>query len=185
MRLMPRPTELLVQAGGAMGALAAMFAISACVPSDHLAIVQAPAPAPVFDPVAFFAGRTEGRGSLAVAMRHRKPTWVDGLGIVTPDGGIDLVQDVRLGDGKPRHRTWHLRRVAIGRYSGTLSDARGPVTGVVEGNCLHLRFAMKGGLRAQQWLYLQPGGQTARNWMIVTKFGVPVAHLAETIVRTP
>ena len=164
-------------------ALAAVFATSACVPSGHLASAQAPAP--VFDPVAFFSGHTEGRGSLVVAMRHRKPTLVEGHGIVTPDGNIDLDQDVRQGDGKRTHRTWHLRRIAPGRYAGTLSDARGPVTGVVQGNCFHLRFTMKGGLRAQQWLYLQPGGQTAHNWMIVTKFGMPVARLDETIMRTP
>lgn len=162
-------------------ALTAVFAASACVPSDHLA--RARAPAPVFDPIVFFAGHTKGRGSLAVAMHRRKPTLVDGHGIVTSDGGIDLAQDVRQGDGTPTHRTWHLRRIATGRYAGTLSGARGPVSGEVEGNCFHLRFAMKGGLRAQQWLYLQPDGQTARNWMIVTKFGVTVAHLEETIVR--
>lgn len=162
-------------------ALAAVFAISGCVPSDHLASAQAPAP--VFDPVMFFAGHTEGRGTLAVAMRHRKPTLVDGHGIVTSDGGIDLTQDVRQGDGKPTHRTWHLRQIATGRYTGMLSDASGPVTGEVEGNCLHLRFAMKGGLRAQQWLYLEPGGQAAHNRMVVTKFGLPVASLDEKIVR--
>lgn len=164
-------------------ALAALFAIGGCVPSGHLASAQAPAP--VFDPVAFFSGHTEGRGSLAVAMRDRKPTLVEGHGTVTPDGGIDLAQDVRQSDGKPTHRTWHLRRIAPGRYVGTLSDAREPVTGEVEGNRLHLRFAMKGGLRAQQWLYLQPGGQAARNRLVVTKFGMPVASLDETIVRTP
>ncbi|MEG3176556.1 DUF3833 family protein [Sphingomonas sp. RB3P16] len=164
-------------------ALAAMFAISACVPSDHLA--RARAPAPEFDPVRFFAGHSEGRGSLKVALRAHTPTLVDGNGIATPDGGIDLVQSVRLGDGKPTRRTWHLRRVATGRYTGTLSDARGPVTGEVHGNCLHLRFAMKGGLRAQQWLYLEPGGQAAVNRMVVTKFGLPVASLDEKIVRLP
>ena len=42
---------------------------------------------------------------------------------------------------------------------------------------------MKGGLHAQQWLYLQPGGQVARNRMVVTKFGVPVASLDETITK--
>lgn len=177
---MPRPTKPLILRRGAAAALAAIFGISACVPSDHLASVRATAP--VFDPIVFFAGHTKGRGSLAVAMRHRKQTLVDGHGIVTPDG-IDLIQDVRLGDDKPTHRIWHLRRIANGHYTGTLSDARGPVTGKVDGNCFHLRFAMKGGLHAQQWLYLGPGGQTARNRMVVTKFGLPVASLDETIVR--
>lgn len=55
------------------------------------------------------------------------------------------------------------------------------MTGEVTGNLLHLAFSMKGGLRAQQWLYLQPGGQVSRNRMLITKFGLPVASLDETI----
>ena len=42
---------------------------------------------------------------------------------------------------------------------------------------------MKGGLRARQWLSLQPGGQAVRNRMVVSKFGVPVARLDELIER--
>ena len=44
---------------------------------------------------------------------------------------------------------------------------------------------MQGGLHAQQWFYLQPGGQVALNRMVVTKFGLPVASLDETIRRLP
>ena len=154
---------------------------AACVPSGRLAGEQAAAPD--FDPIAFFAGHTEGRGRLAVILRHDQPTLVEGHGVVGPVGTITLDQDVRRGTEAPTHRTWRLRRVAPGRYAGTLSDASGPVAGDVTGNRLHLRFAMKGGLKAQQWLYLQPGGQVARNRMVVTKFGIPVASLDETITR--
>ena len=70
-----------------------------------------------------------------------------------------------------------------GRYAGTLSDASGPVTADVAGNRLHIAFPMKGGLRAQQWLYLSPNGQVAQNRMVVTKLGIPVASLDEVITR--
>ncbi|WP_010216429.1 DUF3833 family protein [Sphingomonas sp. PAMC 26621] len=163
--------------------LSVSIALSACVPSGHLASTQAPVP--VFDPVAFFAGHTEGKGRLSVILRRHTPTLVEGYGVAPGAGQIDLEQDVRVGVGKPTHRTWHLRRIAPDRYAGTLSDAVGPVTGEVTGNRLHLQFAMKHGLHAQQWLDLQPGGQTARNRMVVTKFGVPVASVDETIVRRP
>ena len=44
-------------------------------------------------------------------------------------------------------------------------------------------FAMKGGLKAEQWLYLKRGGQVAKNVMVIRKFGIPVARLTETITR--
>ena len=168
---------------GPLAVVVAALSLGACVPSGHLG--RETAPSPVFDPVAFFAGDTRGDGSLKIVLHHRQATMVAGHGVVTPQGGIVLDQDVRRGTAPPSHRTWNLRRTGPGRYAGTLTDATGPVTGEVAGNRLHLSFAMKGGLRAQQWLYLQPGGQVARNRMVVSKFGVPVASLDETIRRTP
>lgn len=161
----------------------AALATGACVPSGHLAREQAMTP--VFDPVTFFAGATEGRGSLKVMTKPRQTTLVAGRGVVTADGAVVLDQDVRRGDAPPTYRTWRLHRVAPGRYAGTLTDAIGAVSGEVAGNRLHLSFPMKGGLRAQQWLYLQHGGQVARNRMVVSKFGIPVASLDETIRRLP
>lgn len=153
----------------------------ACVPSGHLAREQAKTP--VFDPATFFAGRTEGKGTLSIALKGRQTTLVEGAGQIEPDGTIVLDQDVRQGDKAPTHRQWRLHPTAPGHYGGTLTDANGPVEGEVSGNRLHLAFPMKGGLHAQQWLYLQPGGQVARNRMVVTKFGVPVASLDETITK--
>ena len=115
----------------------------------------------------------------------RKPTLVEGHGVVRADGSIDLNQVVRSGDKAPTRRTWHLYRIAPGRYGGTLSDATGPVSGDVSGNRLHLSFAMTGGLHAEQFLYLRRGGQVAQNRMVVSKLGIPVASLDETITRLP
>ncbi|WP_374943102.1 DUF3833 family protein [Sphingomonas sp.] len=136
-----------------------------------------------FDPTAFFAGRTQGTGVLKVAFRGPELTLVEGHGRVAADGTVILDQEVRRGARPATRRTWHLHLDGAGRYSGTLTDATGPVTGQVEGNRLHLSFAMKGGLHAQQWLDLQPGGTVARNVMVVSKFGMPLARLDETITR--
>lgn len=155
--------------------------VAACVPAGHLA--GARAPAPTFDAIAFFAGDTRGVGSLKVMTRRREPVRVAGHGVVTPDDAIVLTQDVRRGDRAVVHRTWHLHMVAPGRLAGTLSDAAGPVAGDVHGNTLHLAFAMPHGLRAQQWLVLQPGGRESRNRLVITKWGLPVASLDETITR--
>ncbi|TPG56251.1 DUF3833 family protein [Sphingomonas glacialis] len=160
-------------------ALIAGLGLAGCVSTTHLAS----APAPRFDAVAFFAGRSEGKGVLKIALHRPATTLVEGNGRVTDDGSIVLDQTVRR-QGKPAtRRQWVLHPVGTDRYTGTLSDAVGPVDGRVDGTVLHLRFAMKGGLQAEQFLDLQPGGTVAQNVMIVRKMGVAVARLDETITR--
>lgn len=138
---------------------------------------------PVFVPAAFFAGRTEGHARLKVILSAPRPVAVVGDGHIERDGTLVLDQVVRQAGKPPKRREWHIRETAPGRYVGTLTDASGPVRGTVTGNCLHLRYPMKGGLEAEQWLYLQPGGKTALNRMAITKLGIPVARLEETITK--
>ena len=142
------------------------------------------AAAAAIDPIAFFTGRTEGEGALSVAMQQRPVTVrVRGNGRVDPDGTLVLDQRVREGSKPVKERQWRIRQVAPGQYAGTLSDADGPVSGELVGERLHLRFKMKGGLTADQWLALDPGGISVRNVMTVRKMGVRVATLDETIRR--
>lgn len=151
----------------------------ACVHAG--ALEREAAATPGFDPLAFFAGRTHGEGKLHIMLHRAEPVAVQGVGRLRHDGALVLDQRVRRGNRPETTRQWVLRRAAPGRYTGTLSDATGPVTGVVDGNRLTLRFRMKGGLGARQWLYLRPDGVTVRNRMVLTKFGLPVASLDETI----
>jgi hypothetical protein len=102
-------------------------------------------------------------------------------GRTEPDGAIALEQTIWEEGKAARSRRWRLRQVAPGRYAGTLSDAAGPITGAVQGGRLHLRFAMRGGMKVDQWLTLAPDGRSARNLLRVRKLGVTVAALDETI----
>jgi len=140
---------------------------------------------PSFDPIAFFSGRMHGDGLLHVVASRPRRTDVTGRG--TPDGAdaITLGQDVIQGDRPATHRTWRLRRIAPGRYAGSLTDAIGPVAAEADGNRLTIRFAMRHGLRVSQTLYLQLGGRVAQNAMTVRKWGITVARLDERIERLP
>lgn len=93
------------------------------------------------------------------------------------DGALVLDQVVNEGSKPAKQRTWHIREDSSGRYSGTLTDASGPIADEVEGNRLHLGFAMKGGLATDQWLTLAADGRSAHNIMVVKKFGLRVAVL--------
>ncbi|MFV0623384.1 DUF3833 family protein [Sphingomonas sp. ac-8] len=139
---------------------------------------------PVFSPADFFVGRTEGSGTLAVIGGRRTAIRVASIGHVEPDGTLVVTQSVREGDKPVRQRTWRIRQIAPGKFAGTLSDAAGPISGVIDGNLLHLTFRMKGGLTADQRLYLRADGRTVFNRMAVRKVGVVVAVLAETITKT-
>ena len=155
------------------------LALAACVATPPFVL---PAPAPAFDPIAFFEGPTHGEGVLRRAMGRSRATHVEGNGRVE-GGTLVLDQDIGRGDGTARHRRWRIRRDGPGRYTGTLTDAAGATPGDVEGNRLHLAFTTKGGLKVQQWLTLAADGRSAHNVLVVTKLGMRVAVLVEEIVK--
>ena len=162
----------------AAAALAGLLALGACISAggrENLA-----QPEPVFRPEQFFAGETSGTGTLKVVGRERVTTFVESTGRLQPDGSLKLRQRITEGDKPPRVRTWVVRPLGGGRYTGTLTDAKGPVAGEVSGNRFHVRY--KGdGTTVEQWLYLQPDGRTVVNRLEARKFGVTVAALEETI----
>ena len=104
--------------------------------------------------------------------------------LTTPGGGLTLVQSVRLGDAPPSERTWVLRPAGLARWTGTLTDADGPVEAWAEGNRLWIRYSMPSGLSMHQELTLQPGGGLALNLATVRFWGLPIARLTEQIWRT-
>ncbi len=127
------------------------------------------------------APRLDGVGTLKIVLHAPATTHVTSVGRVDSDGVLALDQHIEQ-QGKPaRDRQWRIRPLGNGRYTGTLTDASGPVTGETEGNRLHLHFPMKGGMRVDQWLTLSADGQVAQNHLIVRKLGVTVAILDETI----
>lgn len=142
------------------------------------------APEPVFDPMAFFAGRTNGEGALDVRFGAKRTLHVEGVGRMESDGSFRLDQTVTYGDSSVEKRFWIMRRVDATHYAATLSDAKGEVSAEVSGNLFHLKYLVRQpAVYVEQWLYLQPGGRTVDNQMQVTVLGVPWARLSETITR--
>lgn len=161
---------LALGAGGLVG----------CAKPEPIASLQAPQPR--FDVERFFSGRTEGEASLKIIWRDPVPVRVHGQGEVLVDGTLILDQLVERAGKPPQRRRWRIRpEGAPGRYAGLLTDATDRVEGMVEGNQLRLSYPMKDGLRVTQYLYMQPGGRTVRNRMTITKLGLKVGELDETI----
>ena len=150
--------------------------------SIALALVAAQA-SPVFDPLAFFVGPSRGLGKLKVALKPTVTVRVESLGRPDGKGGIILAQTIREGSEPPRQRRWLLRPTSATTLTGTITDTPGPIRGRLKNNRLLLYYTMKGGLKAEHVMSLQPGGRTVINRMTVRKFGFQVAHVEEVITK--
>lgn len=143
----------------------------------------APPPQPGgFDVFRFFAGRTHGDGRLKIITKGTRTVTVEGRGRIEGDTLV-LDQTVRE-EGKPaRERRWRIRQDGPGQYSGTLTDAKGPILATVDQGRLHIEFTLQNGMPTEQWLTLSPDGRVAQNRLTVKKLGIVVATLDETIIK--
>ena len=151
-----------------------------------LLVLSSPAAAATaFDPVAFFTGKTRGEGTLREILKSSKHVSVDSVGTAESDGTLVLRQHVDVEGDKPRTRVWRLKRTSANSYSGTLNDARGPVTATMQGPSIHIRYRTIDGLSVQQWLTPAAGsnGGAIDNRMTFSKLGIIVARLTERIEK--
>ena len=144
---------------------------------------SAPAQPPTFDPLAFFTGPSRGEGTIKVIAKASIPIRVESNGRPDGKGGIVLDQTIHESGKPSRKRQWVLRQTSATTMTGTITDNPGPVSGRLNGNRLLLNYTMKGGLKAEQVLTLNPGGRSLTNRMTVRKFGLPVAHVTEVITK--
>ena len=153
-------------------ALAAPFLLAASAP----AAVERPA-----DPLRFFAGRTESDGTVKVIFKKPYRSRCLGQGRIESDGSLTLVQRVE-DEGKPPHeRRWRVRQLAPGRFTGTMSEATGPVDIEQVGDRYLFRFTMKGSLAVEQWLTPLPGAMSAHTDTRIRKYGMTVATTIGTV----
>ena len=139
---------------------------------------QAPRP---FDPVAFFTGTTQGRGELRELMGKPKKTSTQSVGRVDKDGWLILDQRVAVEGDPLRQRRWRLKQTGPGKFSGTISDAKGPVEVAVRGQNVEIRYVMKGNIKVEQTLTPMPGGRSLIARGTFKKFGMKVAIMKEQV----
>jgi hypothetical protein len=132
-------------------------------------------------PIEFFEGTTVSEGTLKVAMKGAVRTRSVNRGTIDGNGTLALVQQVQ-DEGQPRtERRWRIQQTGPGKYTGTMSDASGPVTVERVGDRYRFRFRMSGGLAVEQWLAPHADGRTASSSITVRKFGLTVATSQSTI----
>jgi hypothetical protein len=133
------------------------------------------------DMMGFFTGKTRGENVIRIALHSPHKLIVDSVGGRNKEGEFVLIDDVQE-EGKPaRKRTWVMRPISADHFTGSLTDASGPVDVVVNGGGATIRYVMKdGGLKIEQQLQLQHDG-TLSNHVIAKKFGMKFAQADGTI----
>lgn len=144
-----------------------------------LLLVQAPASQGIEQ---FFVGRTTSTGTANIIMQGNRTVRDQGRGRIERGNILVLEQVVEEEGQAPRRRTWRLLRTADNRITGTITGARGPVTGEVRGNVIHLNYQSVDGPAVEQWIALAPDRRTARNRMVFTRMGMTVATV-DTVIR--
>jgi hypothetical protein len=109
-------------------------------------------------------------------------TYSRSLGRIGADGVLSLIQRVD-DEGKPEHeRRWSIRQVGRGHYSGSMSEASGPIDIQEVDGRYHFRFKMTGHMSVDEWLMPMDGGRSAHTELAVRKFGLTVAR-GEAVIR--
>ena len=138
---------------------------------------------PPADALHFFEGRTEITSVVKVAMKRPYRSHTVGRGNILSDGSLSLTQIVQEEGKAPHQRIWRIRQVGPGRFTGTMSEAMGPVTVEQVGAKYRFRFKMKGNLVVEQWVAPSRGWMTASTKTTVRKYGMRVATSDGTIRR--
>lgn len=133
------------------------------------------------DPMRFFEGKTESTSTIKLIMRKTYRSRTIGSGEID-DGILKLVQRVHEEGKAPYDRRWRMRQVAPGRFTGSMSEASGPVTVEQVGERYRFRFKMKGNVSIEQWLTPLPGGTSARTRLSIRKLGLTVGR-SEGVIR--
>lgn len=122
---------------------------------------------------------------MSVAMHRSKSTHSRGVGTIAHDGSLSLVQIVQDEGRAPYTRRWSVRQVGPGQFTGSMSQATGPVTIQQVGSRFRFRFMIKGALSVEEWLTPLAGGLLATNEVTVSKFGIPVATSHGLVRKLP
>ena len=145
-------------------------------------LLALPASAAMESPLVFFEGKTESVGTVKLAMKKPFKSRSIGRGQIKSDGSLDLVQRVEDEGQPPRERRWRMRRVGPGKFTGTMSEAKGPVTVEEVDGKYRFRFRMDGSVAVEQWLIPAADGKSARSKVTIKKFGLRVGS-SDAVIR--
>jgi Protein of unknown function (DUF3833) len=156
----------------------------ACFAIAALAAVAGPAaadPEPQLDMIGFFTGKTHADNVIKIAFHAPHKLIVDSIGGRNKEGEFVLI-DTLQEEGKPvRKRTWVMRSDGANHFTGSLSDAIGPVDVTISGGSATISYVMRdGNLKIVQQLKAQRDGSLS-NSAVARKFGIKFATVSGSV----
>ncbi|HET9145616.1 MAG TPA: DUF3833 family protein [Sphingomicrobium sp.] len=156
----------------------------ACLAVGALAAAAGPAtadPGPELDMLGFFTGKTHADNVIKIAFHAPHKLIVDSIGGRNKEGEFVLIDNVQE-EGKPdRKRVWVMHPDGANHFTGSLSDAIGPVDVTISGDSATISYVMKEGhMKVQQQLKMRHDGSLS-NSAIARKFGIKFATVDGTV----
>ena len=133
------------------------------------------------DMIGFFTGRTNADNIIKIALHSPHKLIVDSIGGRNKEGEFVLIDNVQE-EGKPdRKRVWVMHPDGANHFTGSLSDAIGPVDVTISGDSATISYVMKEGhMKVQQQLKMRHDGSLS-NSAIARKFGIKFATVDGTV----
>lgn len=172
----------------ALALLALLPLLSACA-GQRLADYGATTPA--FDLFGYFSGPVRGYGMV----QERDGTvirrfTVELTGTVAGDT-LTLDEHFLYDDGERQQRTWVVRQVAPGRYTGTAGDVVGEASGAAAGAAFNWRYVLRLSAKGREWelpfddwMYVQDG-RVVMNRTTFSLLGVELGAVTLFFVKDP
>lgn len=125
---------------------------------------------------AFFTGKTHAESEIKVGFKKPVRHVTDTVGRRGKDGELILIDHIREDGKPPKTRRWVMRRNGPDSFTGTMTEATGPVRIEVDGRQATIRYKMKGGVSIHQLLTMRDE-RTLVNHVAAKKLGVRLGRL--------
>ena len=166
--------------------LAAGILLSACASLQPQDFAHSPSH---FELDRYFVGHNRSWGLFENTSGQPQRAFVcDSYGRRDAAGDLVLTQHFRFSNGKAQERLWHIHRVDTTHWDATANDMIGIAHGQAEGNALYWEYTITldrknplATVHIRQWIYQIEGTTTLMTHLIITKLGLPVFEVSETI----
>lgn len=163
-----------------MRPLGALAAVALVATAPAAASESAPGKGKL-DLPAFFTGKTHAEGEIKVGFKKPVRHITDTVGRRGSSGELILTDHIREDGKPPKTRRWVMRRSGPDSFTGTMTEAAGPVRIEVDGRQATIRYKMKGGISINQLLTMRDE-RTLVNHVAAKKLGVRLGRL-DGIIR--
>jgi hypothetical protein len=137
----------------------------------------------------YFVGHTRSWGVFENRAGAPKRWFIaDSIGKRQTDGTLVLTQHFRFSDHTTQERIWRIRRVDANHWEATANDMVGVARGTGGGNAFYWEYNITvnranplATVHIRQWIYQPEGTNTVMTRLVVTKLGLTLFEVTESI----